>query len=130
MTQAGVHQLLDILSLLEFGAGGDGTQGGEGDPADKNIKESRGKAPRVGKKLHEKLRGINVSGDQLRLDGLSPLPPDREPTAKLLFRISVRNAKKILRLSQVECLWPVRLLRNFPRFDHPTIEKADGSKPS
>ncbi|KAM1434592.1 hypothetical protein ACFX13_043373 [Malus domestica] len=58
----------------------------------------------VGEKLREKLRGINISGDQLRLGGLSPPPPDRDPTAKLPFGISVRNAKKILRLSQVEKL--------------------------
>ncbi|XP_070682869.1 calcium uniporter protein 2, mitochondrial-like [Malus domestica] len=58
----------------------------------------------VGEKLREKLRGINISGDQLRLGGLSSPPPDRDPTAKLPFGISVRNAKKILRLSQVEKL--------------------------
>ncbi|XP_068313682.1 calcium uniporter protein 4, mitochondrial-like [Pyrus communis] len=57
-----------------------------------------------GEKLREKLRGININGNQLRLGGLSPPPPDRDPTTELPFGISVRNAKKILRLSQVEKL--------------------------
>ncbi|KAB2619704.1 hypothetical protein D8674_015573 [Pyrus ussuriensis x Pyrus communis] len=57
-----------------------------------------------GEKLREKLRGINISGNQLRLGDLSPPPPDRDPTTELPYGISVRSAKKILRLSQVEKL--------------------------
>ncbi|KAM2968907.1 hypothetical protein FF2_016074 [Malus domestica] len=58
----------------------------------------------VGEKLREKLRGINISADRLRLGGINHPPPDRAPNAELPYGISVSDAKKILRLSQVEKL--------------------------
>ncbi|KAJ7958067.1 Calcium uniporter, mitochondrial [Quillaja saponaria] len=57
----------------------------------------------VGEKLREKLRGINITGDRLRLDGLISQAPD--PAAvDSLYGISAKDARKILRLSQVEKL--------------------------
>ncbi|KAL4333243.1 hypothetical protein GQ457_07G026050 [Hibiscus cannabinus] len=48
----------------------------------------------VGEKLREKLRGINITGDRLRLEGITqPLPT-----------VSVEDARKLLRVSLVEKL--------------------------
>ncbi|PQQ13589.1 calcium uniporter protein 4 mitochondrial [Prunus yedoensis var. nudiflora] len=58
----------------------------------------------VGEKLREKLRGINISSDRLWLAGLSPPSPDLATPNDALYGISVSDAKKILRLSQVEKL--------------------------
>ncbi|ONI32750.1 hypothetical protein PRUPE_1G383500 [Prunus persica] len=58
----------------------------------------------VGEKLREKLSGINISSDRLRLAGLSPPQPDLATPDDALYGISVSDAKKILRLSQVEKL--------------------------
>ncbi|KAL6295753.1 hypothetical protein ACE6H2_003895 [Prunus campanulata] len=66
----------------------------------------------VGEKLREKLRGINISSDRLRLAGLSPPPPDLATPNDALYGISVSDAKKILRLSQVEKL--KAMLREIP----------------
>lgn len=56
----------------------------------------------VGEKLREKLRGINITGDRLKLDGLSPpVPADSADTP---YGISVHDARKILRVSQMEKL--------------------------
>ncbi|OMO75030.1 hypothetical protein COLO4_26374 [Corchorus olitorius] len=60
----------------------------------------------VGEKLREKLRGINITGDRLRLEGLAPPPlPPTDPTAgESLGKISVEDARKLLRFSQMEKL--------------------------
>ncbi|KAJ9166126.1 hypothetical protein P3X46_020916 [Hevea brasiliensis] len=59
----------------------------------------------VGEKLREKLKGINITGERLRLDGLAP-PAPQEKVSKdpNRFGISVEDARKLLRLSQVEKL--------------------------
>ncbi|KAI3462817.1 hypothetical protein Pfo_019480 [Paulownia fortunei] len=48
-----------------------------------------------GEKLLEKLRGMDIARDRIRLDGLTP-PPASEG------KLTVADAKKILRLSQLE----------------------------
>lgn len=58
----------------------------------------------VGEKLREKIKGINKNGDRLRLAGLSPPQPDRATADDSFYGISVSDARKILRLSQVEKL--------------------------
>ncbi|KAK9947123.1 hypothetical protein M0R45_012558 [Rubus argutus] len=58
----------------------------------------------VGEKLREKIKGINKNGDRLRLAGLSPPAPDRATADDSFYGISVSDARKILRLSQVEKL--------------------------
>lgn len=56
----------------------------------------------VGDKLREKLRGMNITGDRLKLDGLSPpVPADSADTP---YGISVHDARKILRVSKMEKL--------------------------
>lgn len=57
----------------------------------------------VGEKLRDKLRGINIPGDRLRLEDLSPPAPD-PAIGESLHGLSVDDARKILRLSQVEKL--------------------------
>ncbi|TYJ35047.1 hypothetical protein E1A91_A05G209900v1 [Gossypium mustelinum] len=55
----------------------------------------------VGEKLIEKLRGINISGNQLRLEGITqprPLPMDARA------KVSVEDARKLLRASQIQKL--------------------------
>ncbi|KAG8372857.1 hypothetical protein BUALT_Bualt12G0110600 [Buddleja alternifolia] len=54
----------------------------------------------TGEKLMEKLRSMDISRDRIRLDGLTPPSPasDESPEANL----TVADAKKILRLSQIE----------------------------
>lgn len=59
----------------------------------------------VGDKLREKLRDINITGDRISLEGLSPPAPEKAVFAgDSVFGISIQEAKKILRLSQVEKL--------------------------
>ncbi|KAK8580002.1 hypothetical protein V6N13_143142 [Hibiscus sabdariffa] len=53
----------------------------------------------VGEKLREKLRGINVTGDRLRLDGLTP--PKDTVDGDLAPKISAEDARKLLRISQM-----------------------------
>ncbi|KAK4429150.1 Calcium uniporter protein 4, mitochondrial [Sesamum alatum] len=66
----------------------------------------------VGEKLREKLKSINITGDdqRLRLDGLSPpLPTTAEEEG---FRVGAADAKRVLRFVQME---KVReKLRNIP----------------
>ena len=52
----------------------------------------------VGEKLREKLRGTDITVNRLRLDSLSPPAPGPDASGGL----SINDAKKILRLSQVE----------------------------
>ena len=61
----------------------------------------------VGDKLKEKLRGLNGTGERLRLDGLSPpVPP---PMSDSLDGISVEDARKLLKVSQMEKMkWTLR----------------------
>ncbi|KAK8551889.1 hypothetical protein V6N13_120319 [Hibiscus sabdariffa] len=62
----------------------------------------------VGEKLREKLRGINITGDRLRLEGITqpqPLPLPTDATAsETLAKVSVEDARKLLRVSLVEKL--------------------------
>lgn len=57
----------------------------------------------VGDKLREKLKGINIAGDRLRLDGLAPNVPD-SPAKDAPYGFTVQNARKVLRLYRVEKL--------------------------
>ncbi|KAM7521094.1 hypothetical protein LguiB_020056 [Lonicera macranthoides] len=57
----------------------------------------------VGDKLREKLRSMSISGDRIRLDGLTPPAPEISP-ADSIGGISVMDARKILRFSQLEKL--------------------------
>lgn len=54
----------------------------------------------VGDKLKEKLRGMNIAGDRLRLDELIPPAPATNSTEG----ISIQDARKLLNLSQMEKL--------------------------
>jgi hypothetical protein len=47
----------------------------------------------VGDKLREKLRSINITGDHLRLDGLSPPAKEPDPSANLVYGMTVNGAK-------------------------------------
>jgi hypothetical protein len=58
----------------------------------------------VGDKLREKLRSINITGDHLRLDGLSPPAKEPDPSANSVYGMTVDDARKILRLAQMEKL--------------------------
>ncbi|KAH6826828.1 calcium uniporter [Perilla frutescens var. hirtella] len=53
----------------------------------------------TGEKLLEKLREMDISRDRIRLDGLRPPPAAKESTEE---NLTVMDAKKILRLSQLE----------------------------
>ncbi|KAJ8546090.1 hypothetical protein K7X08_018673 [Anisodus acutangulus] len=50
----------------------------------------------IGEKLLEKLRGMDIARDRIRLDGLIP-PPEEE-------KFTVDDARKVLRLAQLEVL--------------------------
>lgn len=52
--------------------------------------------PVSGEKLMEKLRGMDISSDRIRLDGLVPPPPE--------CSLTVVDARKLLRLSQLEAV--------------------------
>ncbi|KAG5543263.1 hypothetical protein RHGRI_016113 [Rhododendron griersonianum] len=56
----------------------------------------------VGEKLRETLRSINVAGERLRLDGLSPPLPS--PATDSVEGVSVKDAKRILVFSKLERL--------------------------
>ncbi|KAK8585081.1 hypothetical protein V6N13_139020 [Hibiscus sabdariffa] len=57
----------------------------------------------IGEKLREKRRGINIIGDRLRLEGITQLQP--VPTdATASDKVCVGNARKLLRVSQIEKL--------------------------
>lgn len=64
----------------------------------------------VGEKMREKLRNINIAGDRLRLDGLAPSLQDpkteaaMETTGGSLYGLTVDDARKLLRLAQMEKL--------------------------
>jgi hypothetical protein len=47
----------------------------------------------VGDKLQEKLRSINITGDHLRLDGLSPPAKEPDPSANSVYGMTVNGAK-------------------------------------
>lgn len=71
----------------------------------------------VGDKLKEKLRGLNGRGERLRLEGLKPpVPPMRDS----LDGISVEDARKLLKVSQMEKL--KRTLRKIPENSIPYSE--------
>lgn len=53
----------------------------------------------TGDKLLEKLRDMDISKDRIRLDGLRPPAAVEEPQEE---NLTVMDAKKILRLSQLE----------------------------
>ncbi|XP_058220881.1 calcium uniporter protein 4, mitochondrial-like [Rhododendron vialii] len=56
----------------------------------------------VGEKLKETLRSINVAGERLRLNGLSPPLPS--PATDSVDGVSVKDAKRILMFSKLERL--------------------------
>ncbi|XP_059637109.1 calcium uniporter protein 4, mitochondrial-like [Cornus florida] len=59
----------------------------------------------IGDKLSERLKSMNINGDHLRLDGLSPPPPPPATAdSESLDGISVLDARKILRVSLLEKL--------------------------
>ncbi|KAF9612407.1 hypothetical protein IFM89_039440 [Coptis chinensis] len=57
----------------------------------------------IGNKLMKKLKEINTDKDRIRLDGLSP-PLKLKPREPPEVQISVEDAKKILRITQLEIL--------------------------
>ncbi|XP_009615261.1 calcium uniporter protein 4, mitochondrial-like [Nicotiana tomentosiformis] len=59
----------------------------------------------MGDKLREKLRSMNVTGERIRFEGLAPPAPATETAdfpAETMGRITVNDARKILRFSQLE----------------------------
>lgn len=58
----------------------------------------------VGDKLREKLGGCNLTGDRIRLDGLIPPVSLENECSGSGCGISIDDARKIIRLSQVEKL--------------------------
>lgn len=56
----------------------------------------------AGEMLLEKLRGMDVSRDRIRLDGLIPPPVKRDWLPEPECNMTVVEARKILRLSQLE----------------------------
>ncbi|KAJ8567191.1 hypothetical protein K7X08_019399 [Anisodus acutangulus] len=54
----------------------------------------------IGKKLLEKLRGMDIARDRIRLDGLIP-PPEKQPVQDE-EKFTVDDARKVLRLAQLE----------------------------
>uniref|UniRef100_A0A2P2NGF4 Uncharacterized protein MANES_18G029800 n=1 Tax=Rhizophora mucronata TaxID=61149 RepID=A0A2P2NGF4_RHIMU len=64
----------------------------------------------VGEKLRERLKDINITGYRIRLDGLAPPAPQPEGKPS---GISIQDAKKLLKLSQLEKL--KAKLREIPR---------------
>ncbi|XVE69939.1 hypothetical protein DITRI_Ditri10aG0031500 [Diplodiscus trichospermus] len=58
----------------------------------------------VGEKLREKLRGVNITEERLRLEGITPPPTTKFWKGKSLAKISVEDARKLLIVSQIEML--------------------------
>ncbi|XVE69940.1 hypothetical protein DITRI_Ditri10aG0031600 [Diplodiscus trichospermus] len=58
----------------------------------------------VGEKLREKLRGINNTGEHVRLEGITPPLSTEFWTSESLAKISVEDARKLLRVCQIEML--------------------------
>ncbi|XP_075100140.1 calcium uniporter protein 4, mitochondrial-like [Nicotiana tabacum] len=59
----------------------------------------------MGDKLKEKLRSMNVTGERIRFEGLDPPAPTMETadfSGETMGRITVNDARKILRFSQLE----------------------------
>nr|XP_009762910.1 PREDICTED: uncharacterized protein LOC104214884 [Nicotiana sylvestris]XP_016455774.1 PREDICTED: calcium uniporter protein 2, mitochondrial-like [Nicotiana tabacum] len=59
----------------------------------------------MGDKLREKLRSMNVTGERIRFEGLAPPAPTTETAnfpGETMGRITVNDARKILRFSQLE----------------------------
>ncbi|XP_055834474.1 calcium uniporter protein 4, mitochondrial [Solanum dulcamara] len=59
----------------------------------------------VGEKLREKLRSMNVTGERIRFEGLAPPTPSTATAllpADTIGKITVNDAKKILKISQME----------------------------
>ncbi|KAL3525771.1 hypothetical protein ACH5RR_014143 [Cinchona calisaya] len=68
------------------------------DPGDDGIfRQFLPRRPLTGVGLMEKLRGLDISRDRIRLDGLRP-PASKEENGE----ITVEDARKLLRLSQLE----------------------------
>ncbi|XP_023535414.1 calcium uniporter protein 4, mitochondrial-like [Cucurbita pepo subsp. pepo] len=67
----------------------------------------------VGNKLREKIGGSNITGDRIRLDGLIPPASLENECSVSGCGISIDDARKIIRLSQVEKL--KAKLRDIPR---------------
>ncbi|XAR73909.1 hypothetical protein NMG60_11008030 [Bertholletia excelsa] len=57
----------------------------------------------TGEKLMEKLRALDIARDRIRLDGLAP-PPSTSPEATREGALTVEDARKVLRLSQLEAV--------------------------
>nr|GMC67417.1 calcium uniporter protein 2, mitochondrial-like [Ipomoea batatas] len=55
-----------------------------------------------GEKLLEKLRGMDISRDRIRLEGLIPPPVKRGPETEPECNMTAVEARKLLRLSQLE----------------------------
>ncbi|KAI3465000.1 hypothetical protein Pfo_021663 [Paulownia fortunei] len=65
----------------------------------------------VGEKLREKLKSMNITGDQrLRLDGFSP--PHSTPAEEEGFRVGAADARRVMRFVQMEQIR--ERLRNIP----------------
>ncbi|CAL5369603.1 unnamed protein product [Camellia sinensis] len=56
----------------------------------------------AGEKLLEKLRGMDISRERIRLDGLSPPPPSTASETSAERKLTVGDARKLLRVSQLE----------------------------
>ncbi|KAM3304754.1 calcium uniporter protein 4, mitochondrial [Capsicum chacoense] len=56
----------------------------------------------VGEKLREKLKSINITGDRIRFEGLAPPAPATAVPEETMGRITVSDAKKILKIAQLE----------------------------
>ncbi|MCD7453456.1 hypothetical protein HAX54_020997 [Datura stramonium] len=53
----------------------------------------------VGEKLREKLRSMNVTGERIRFESVAPPAPETALLAETMGRITVNDAKKILKIS-------------------------------
>ncbi|KAJ8541034.1 hypothetical protein K7X08_001850 [Anisodus acutangulus] len=56
----------------------------------------------VGEKLREKLRSMNITGERIRFEGLAPPAPATALPVNTTGRITVNDAKKILKFAQLE----------------------------
>ena len=73
----------------------------------------------VGEKLTEKLRGMDIARERIRLDGLRPPEMKSEPVEGF----SVEDARKLLRLAQLERV--KSRLRDVPKSWLPYSEYVD-----